>query len=184
MLKTFPGMTVEVTSLAKGKSQTLFDGIFAAGGITLSQVTIMTGLEPYLIQNWVKRGFVTAPVNRTYSREQLARIAIINMLREVLQLDRICGLVKIISGTPNDPSDDLISNEELYHRYVDMLADLDAELPDQRTVAAAAERAAADFEEKTPGARKKLVTILSVMLFAHTASRYQGTAVELLAKLE
>ena len=140
----------------------------------------MTGLEPYLIQNWVKRGFVTAPVNRTYSREQLARIAIINMLREVLQLDRICGLVKIISGTPNDPSDDLISNEELYHRYVDMLA----ELPDQRTVAAAAERAAADFEEKTPGARKKLVTILSVMLFAHTASRFQSTAVELLAKLE
>ncbi len=183
MLKTFPGTTVEVTTLMKGGSKTLFDGIFAAGGITLSQVSIMTGLEPYLIQNWVKRGFVTSPVGRTYSREQFARIALINMLREVLQLDRICSLVEIIGGKPNDPSDDLISNDELYHRYVDMLAEIGTESLDKRAVLGVAERATADFEEKMPGERKKLIKILAVMLFAHTASRFRSTAEELLAEL-
>ena len=84
MTTTLPGTTIEVSEMRKGISRQLFDGIFAAGGITLSQVCTMTGLEPYLIQNWVKRGFVSSPVKRLYSREQFARIVIINMLREAL----------------------------------------------------------------------------------------------------
>jgi len=51
MITTYPGTTIEVLSLQKGSSRTLFNGIFATGGITLSQVSNMTGLEPYLIQN-------------------------------------------------------------------------------------------------------------------------------------
>ena len=90
MTKTYPGMTVEISSLTTGCSISLFDGIFATGGITLSQVSIMTGLETYLIQNWVKRGFVSSPQRRLYSREQLARIVIINMLR-----DRGVGIIYI-----------------------------------------------------------------------------------------
>ena len=89
MAATFPGTTIEVSKLEQGSSRSLFDGIFATGGITLSQVSIMTGLEPYLIQNWVKRGFVTHPQGRVYSREQFARIIIINMLRESLQIEKI-----------------------------------------------------------------------------------------------
>jgi len=86
MLQRFPGTTIEVTQLDRGSSKRLFDGIFAAGGITLSQVAVMTGLECHVIQNWVKRGFITSPVKRMYSKEQFARIVIINMLREELQL--------------------------------------------------------------------------------------------------
>ena len=47
-----PGTTIEVSAVTKGISRTLFGGIFAAGGITLSQVSVMTGLEPYDVQNW------------------------------------------------------------------------------------------------------------------------------------
>ena len=61
MQKKYPGTTIEVLAMQKGGSRILFDGIFAAGGITLSQVSNMTGLEPYLIQNWVKRKFVSSP---------------------------------------------------------------------------------------------------------------------------
>ena len=184
MTKTFPGMTVEVAAFQKGCSVPVFDGIFAAGGITLSQVSIMTGLEPYMIQNWVKRGFVAPPQKRTYSPQQLARITIINMLRETLPLDTICGLIHVIGGDTHAKNDDLISDDELYHRYVNMLAEDTIHLSDSRSVREAAERAAADFEEPLPGARRQLIAILQVMLYAHAASRMRGKAEELLSSLE
>ena len=82
MATTYPGTTIETLSIYKNSSKTLFEGIFAAGGITMSQISNMTGLEPYLIQNWVKRKFLSSPVKKLYSSEQFARILIINMLRD------------------------------------------------------------------------------------------------------
>lgn len=184
MTKTFPGMTVEVSSLQQGCSASLFDGLFAAGGITLSQVLIMTGLEPYMIQNWVKRGFVSPPQKRTYSQRQFARIVIINMLRETLPLDTICGLIRVIGDEGSGKKSELIRDDELYHRYVNMVADGLIRLSDPRSVLEAAERAAADFEEPLPGARRQLTRILQVMLYAHAASRLRGSAEELLGTLQ
>ncbi len=181
MSRTFPGMAVECSAPKKGSSRVLFDGIFATGGITLSQVCIMTGLEPYLVQNWVKRGFLTAPVGRVYSREQFARVVIINMLKQALQIDRICGLIYIIAGEPNDRSDDLVSDEELYHRYVDMLAYCDVDIRDEESVMAAAMRATEGFSEPCPGARRKLCKILSVMFYAHASSRFADLSGQILS---
>ena len=53
----FPGTVIETSKLSEDASRTLFNGIFAGGGIALSQVASMTGLEPHVIQNWIKRGF-------------------------------------------------------------------------------------------------------------------------------
>ncbi len=184
MTRTFPGTTIEVISLEKDSSRRLFDGIFVTGGITLSQVSVMTGLEPYLIQNWVKRGFVAPPVRRLYSREHLARIIIINMLREALQIDRICGLMHIIGGAPEDPNDDLIRDDELYHKYVDTLACHDINFSDAKSVLRAAEDAAADFEERAPNARRQLTRILQVMLYAHASTQFRDCADELLTSLQ
>ena len=183
MATIFPGTKIEVTVLQKGASKQLFDGVFAAGGITLSQISVMTGLEPHVIQNWVKRGFLTSPVKRLYSREQFARIIIINMLREALQIDKICGLLHVIEGEVNDPDDDLISNEELYHRYVNMLADNNINTADERSVLMAAERETEDFSGATPNARRQLIYILQVMIYAHAASTYRRSAEEMLASL-
>ncbi len=183
MSTTFPGTTVECSKLEIGCSRVLFDGIFATGGITLSQVCIMTGLEPYLVQNWVKRGFVTSPVGRVYSRDQFARVVIINMLRQVLQLDRICGLIHVIAGVPEDKSDDLINDEELYHRYVDMVARDDVNVSDEESVRQAAMRATEDFCEPAAGAKKQLAKILSVMLYAHGASQLATMSDRILSTL-
>ena len=184
MSTTFPGTTIETLSLEKGSSKLLFDGIFATGGITLSQVSVMTGLEPYLIQNWVKRGFVSSPQKRLYSKEQFARIVIINMLREALQIDRICGLIHVIGGVLDDTSDDLISDDELYHRYVDMLADPSINTADERSILLAAEQASANFEERVPNSQKQLIRILQVMLYAHAASSLRKSAEEILSTLQ
>ena len=182
MAKTYPGMTVEVTQLSQGDSRALFDGVFATGGITLSQVCLMTGLEPYVIQNWVKRGFVTPPQKRVYSREQLARIVIINMLKEELQIERICKLIRLLGGKTADPRDDLISDPELYHRYVDLLAG-GVNLSDPSAVEEAARQATADFTESFPGAREQLVRILRVMIYAHAAAELRNNAEEVLSSL-
>ncbi len=184
MQETYPGTTIEVGELTRGGSVALFEGVFAAGGLTLSQVSVMTGLEPYMIQNWVKRGFVSSPVKRMYSRDQFARIIIINMLRDSLQIEKICSLIKIIGGDPNDRSDDLISDGELYHRYVDMLSDGGVNVTDPRSVQQAAERAADGFEERLPNAKKQLVRILQIMLFAHAASRLKERSSEMLSTFQ
>ena len=184
MQRTYPGTTIEVARLEKGCSASRFDGVFAAGGLTLSQVSVMTGLEPYMIQNWVKRGFVSSPVKRMYSRDQFARIIIINMLRDSLQIEKICSLIQIIGGDPNDRSDDLIGDCELYHRYVDMLADGEVNVSDPDSVRRSAERAAEGFEERMPNAKKQLIRILQIMLFAHAASRLKERSCEMLSTLQ
>lgn len=184
MPRTFPGTTIEVTHLKKDASRLLFDGIFATGGITLSQVCIMTDLEPYMIQNWIKRGFVSSPKKRVYSREQFARILIINMLRESLQIEKICGLIQVIDGNPHDPDDDFIGSCELYHKYVDLLADERLNLFDRASVTKVTEDAAADFPEAVAGSRKKLSCILSAMLYAHSAARLKTLAEESLSHLQ
>lgn len=183
MSKTYPGTTIEAHSLEKGSSRSLFDGIFATGGITLSQLSIMTGLEPYVIQNWVKRGFVSAPKNRVYTREQFSRIIIINMLRDIIQLEHICELIRIIGGDPNDKSDDLISDDKLYHLYVDMIVQNNINAANDSEVHNAAQNAALEIHFANSASHKKLTRILEVMLYAHRASRLACSARDALASL-
>ena len=179
MAATFPGTTIEALSMEKGSSRVLFDGIFATGGITLSQVSIMTGLEPYLIQNWIKRGFVAPPVKRVYGKQHFARVVIINMLREALQIERICTLIQAMSF-----DGELIGDDELYHTYVDMLAENEINMMDEMSVTGAVERVANSFADLDPGAKKRLARILQVMLYAHAASRLCDSAEEILSTLQ
>ena len=184
MVKTFPGTNREVSAIEKGSSRHLFDGIFATGGITLSQVSLMTGLEPYIIQNWVKRGFVESPKKRVYSRGQFARIVIINMLREALRLEDICSLIRVIEGDSIDKEDDIVLDDELYHSYVDMLAEGQIDISDEKAARASADAAAEKIEERIHGTRKTISTILQIMLSAHAASMLRTHAELMLGSIK
>ena len=184
MSTRLPGTTIEVSEIKASCSKIMFDGIFAAGGITLSQVSVMTDLEPHVIQNWVKRGFVSSPRNRQYSKNQFARIVIINMLRESLQLDSICSLLSHINGDLKDESDDLIDDCELYHKYVDMLSDIDKGTLDKTAVRGAAENICRDYNEPRAGAGERLCRVLQVMAFAHLSQRCKRNAEEILSALD
>lgn len=184
MATTYPGTTIETLAIYKNSSKILFEGIFAAGGITMSQISNMTGLEPYLIQNWVKRRFLSSPVRKLYSSEQFARILIINMLRDSLQIEAICNLIDVIGGELEDKNDDLIGDEELYHRYVNMIAEWDFGLYNKEDILKRAQLATEDFEEKNVGDRQKLMKILQVMLYAHASSRLRDTAREIFSTLQ
>ena len=184
MAYSLPGTTIEVSRIKKGCSRIMFEGIFAAGGITLSQVSVMTGLEPYLIQNWVKRGFVSSPINRQYSKSQFARIVNINMLRESLPIDSICSLLSYINGDLKDQSDDLIDDSELYHIYVDMLSEIDWVTVEEKAIKNAAEDAVKNYDESVSGSRQRIIKVLQIMAFAHYASICRSTAEKMLTRLE
>jgi DNA-binding transcriptional MerR regulator len=183
MSKVLPGTAIEVGALTKGCSKQLFDNIFMTGGITLSQVCVMTGLEPYLVQNWVRRKFLSPPKGRLYSQSQFSRIAIINMLRESLQIEQICELISVTSVTLYDDSDDIIKDDLLYHKYVDMLCDGGLNLS-RTAVEAAADRAAAEFDDGLPVSKKQISQILQVMAHAHFASVLRRWAQEIFVSVK
>ncbi|MCQ2421266.1 MAG: DUF1836 domain-containing protein, partial [Clostridia bacterium] len=59
-----PGTVLEGSREDAVHVEGLFQPMFLAGGMVLSQVSSLTGLEPYIIQNWVKRGFLARPQNK------------------------------------------------------------------------------------------------------------------------
>ena len=99
-----------------------FSSMFLGGGIVLSQVAGITGLEPYTIQNWVKRGFLPPPDHKRYNLSQLCRIININLLKRTLLMEQICGLLGYINGSLFDTSDDIIDDSQLYFLFVKLAA--------------------------------------------------------------
>lgn len=94
----------------------------AAGGLSLSQVCAVTGLEGSTIQNWVKRGWVPHPTRgKKYEEVQIARILIVNALKECIKLEHIAILMSYIKGSAEEGSDDVIKESQLYNHLCDAL---------------------------------------------------------------
>jgi hypothetical protein len=141
----------------------------------------MTGLEPYVVQNWVKRGFVSSPQKRVYSRGQFARIVIINMLKEALQLEQICELVRNIGH-----SDGGVADDELYHTYVDMVADGSIDLDKNEAIFDVSKKAASELltRMETDCEVSKLTDILRIMIYAYAAAQLRRSAELIISNLE
>ena len=184
MQKTLPGTTIAVERIRPEEAETQLASLFLAGGLVLSQVSSLTGLEPYVIQNWVRRGFVAPPERKRYTRRQFSRIVIINMLKDSMQLEKICALLSYVNGDLDDESDDLIDDSQLY-RYIVRLAALTEEHPPTGPDEAArwCQTAVSDFSEPVPGARDRVVRCLHVILTAYLATRLKREAEALLAEL-
>ena len=115
---TLPGTVLSVDADRPQAAEEVFSSLFLAGGLVLSQVTQVTGLEPYIIQNWVRRGFLAPPKQRKYTRRQLSRILMINALKSTLSIEQICKLLSYINGALDDEGDDTIDDTELYGAFV------------------------------------------------------------------
>ena len=177
-----PGTTLTGQRDSADTIETMFQPLFLAGGLTLSQVASVTGLEPYTIQNWVKRGFLPAPQHRRYSMTQLCRILNINMLKSVLSLDAVCELLGYINGRLDEVSDDIIDDAVLYFLFV-RLAVRARQLDDPESWKSAMEDALKDYQEPVPGARARVEKALQIMLIAWMASRMRQTAERMLQEL-
>lgn len=180
---TIPGTTLTGLRSNADRTDGLFQSMFLAGGLTLSQVSNITGLEPYTIQNWVKRGFLTKPVGKKYTLRQLCRIININMLKDALRMEEICGLLTYINGQMDDESDDLIDDSQLYFLFV-RLAAQHLRMNNSQGRDACIREALADYAEPVPGARERVEKVLKVMLTAWAASLLRQRAMAMAAELK
>ena len=179
---TLPGTTIPANREDAGKTQQQFDALFLAGGLTLSQVSSLTGLEPYAVQNWVKRGFLSAPKAKRYDREQVCRLILINMLKGTLALEQICQMISYVNGDLTDESDDLIDDAVLYFMFVQLAARA-RHIGGTQQWDEAVESVLADYKEPVPGASERVRKVLRTMLTAWAANRLRLEAEEMLKNL-
>ncbi len=179
---TVPGTTLELPHRQADQVEQMFSSMFLAGGIMLSQVASITGLEAYTIQNWVKRGFLPPPQAKRYNMEQVCRILNINLLRGALPLEEICGLMSYINGNLADESDDTIDDKVLYFKFVSLAARA-RHIGGDTEWSEAMEQVMADYEEPVPGAKDRIIRVLRIMLTAWIAGRLRQSAETMIRQL-
>lgn len=158
-----------------------FAAMFLAGGLTLGQVSEISGLEPYAVQNWVKRGFLSSPERKRYSQQQLCRILCINMLKSALPMEKVCSLLGYINGQLDDTSDDLIDDAQLYFLFVNLAARVRELDQDRNTLL---DQFLESYQEPVPGARERVRQVLQIMLTAWLAARMRQEAERMLQQLD
>ena len=179
---TIPGTTLEGQRENADRTDGLFQSMFLAGGLTLSQVSSITGLESYTIQNWVKRGFLAGPQNKRYNMEQVCRLLIINMLKGALPLEQICRLISYINGSLTDESDDIIDDAVLYFKFVSLAARA-RHIGGSKEWGEALNEVMEGYTEPFPGAREKVMHVLRIMLTAWIAARLKDQTDAMIADL-
>lgn len=145
---------------------------FITDGIMLSQIREICGIDGSTLQNWTKRGWVANAHNKRYDKNQLARILIINMMRESMQLDRIARLLTYVNGVAGDTSDDIIPESELYDylcRVIDQLVS-DETTPDADSVSELISIVLESYEERAVGARKRLERACGIIIMTYYAA--------------
>ena len=167
---TIPGTVLRAPREEAAHIEEQLTAMFLPGGMVLSQVATVTGLEPYTVQNWVKRGFLSPPVAKRYNMEQVCRIIIINMLKGALPLEQICSLISYTNGSLTDESDDTIDDAALYFKFVSLAARA-RHIGGSKEWGEAIDEVMSDYEEPIPGVKMRIVKVLRIMLTAWIASR-------------
>lgn len=177
-----PGTTLSIRSEDAIMIEQQFSAMFLGGGMVLSQVCAVSGLEAYTVQNWVKRGFLPAPEHKRYNMNQLCRITTINMLKSALPMEKITSLISYLNGELDDASDDLIDDAKLYFLFV-RLAARAADGNSQEQWQKIIDSELRSYAEPIPGARQRVEKVLRIMLCAWSAAKLQRQAEDLLAAL-
>ena len=179
---TIPGTVLKGPREDVESSIRQIEGMFLAGGMVRSQVASATGLEAHAVQNWVKRGFLSNPVAKRYSLRQFSRIAIINMLKSVMSMEKICGLLQYINGELDDESDDLIDDTLLYFMFL-RLASQARHIGGNRSWDEVIGEILAGYREPVPGAKERVAKVLTIMLTAWASAQLRLAAEQMLQEL-
>jgi DNA-binding transcriptional MerR regulator len=179
---SIPGTTLTGERENADRTDELFQSLFLAGGLTLSQVASITGLEPYTIQNWVKRGFLPPPQNKRYDMEQVCRLININILKGNMPLEQIIHLMSYLNGSLVDESDDLVDDTMLFFLFVKLAARA-RYIGGSKAWDDALVEITEDYREPIPGARDKLIRVLKIMLTVWCANMLKQQAEVMIAQL-
>jgi len=139
----------------------------ATGGLSLSQVCTVTGLEGSTIQNWVKRGWVENPVGKKYEEVHLARILIINALKECIKLEHITMLMSYVNGKAEDGSEAIIKESTLYNYLCEAMKQSGQNDDNSKGgVESVVDNVIKDYKDPNPDARIRIRKALTLMMFA------------------
>jgi len=139
----------------------------ATGGLSLSQVCSVTGLEGSTIQNWVKRGWVKHPVGKKYEEVHIARILIINALKECIKLEHISLLMSYVNGKSQDGSEAIIKESTLYSYLYEALKQSGQASDHSRGgVEAVIENVIKEYKDPNPNSKIRIRKALTLMMFA------------------
>ena len=177
-----PGTALKIRREEAEHIEDIFSALFLAGGIAMAQVSVITGLEAYTVQNWVKRGLLSPPQGKKYTLRQLCRIININMLKGVLPMERVCRMLHYVNGRLDDESDDAIDDSQLYCMFVKLAAKI-RELTNEQEREAMTRKVMADYREPYPGAKHRVEQVLRIMLTAWVAGRMRQEAENMLDNL-
>ncbi len=171
--RLIPGTKMNKADMGNVTGLAFLDKIFyVQQGIMLAQIRDIAGIDGSTLQNWVKRGWTGNAVNKKYSKNQLSRILLINMMRQSMQLEKIDFLLHYINGDIDSQDDDIIPESQLYD-YVCKVIE----------TAAAAERPydadelrqcirdiTKDYPQVFPGSKERLHEVLEIIVTAYSAS--------------
>ena len=180
--KLIPGTKIPYDS-ETGSFEYFVPLIRVTDGLTLSQVCTVTGLEPSTIQNWVKREFLPRPVNKKYYERHLARILLINSMRDGMKIDRVGELFKLINGNTEDESDDIISEVRLFDIFCSIVSKLSSDVYDDSIVRKTVRSQTHNGDVIDLDALLRLRQALTVMVYAYTAGCYKKKCEEEFSKL-
>ncbi|MBQ8475296.1 MAG: DUF1836 domain-containing protein [Clostridia bacterium] len=169
-----PGTTLDLEKSGGATGAEFLDKIFyISDGIMLSYIREISGIDGTTLQNWVKRGWVLNPVNKLYSKEQVARILIINMVRETMQLSKITYLLNYINGEVSDKSDDIISESKLYDYICRTVKEAKNNFGELETIIS---EVTSDYRDRFEGAGERLRNAIKIILLAYNASVFKASA--------
>ena len=184
-MKQIPGTILDRAKMGGATGGEFLDKIFyITDGVMLAQIREIAGIDGSTLQNWLKRGWVVNPKNKMYTKDQLARILIIGMMRDTMQLCDISFLLTYVNGDPGNLEDDIIPESQLYDylcRVLDRLTGA-GEISRDSLVGLIGE-VTADYEEKFGGARRRLTRALEIILMSYYANLVKRRADELVAEL-
>ena len=170
--RTIPGTILERSKMDGADGMEFLDKVFfITNGIMLTQIREITGIDGTTLQNWLKRGWVASPEHKLYSKEHLARILLINIMRDTLQLSQISGVLRYINVEVDTTEDDIITESALYDyvcRVIAILADENS--AGLNAMEEAIRVVTAEYTERFTGARARLETGLNIIVSAYYGS--------------
>ena len=165
-----PGTVIPQAGVSVPMFSLLKPMIDAADGLTLAQVSSITGLEYSTIQNWVKRGFVAKTVNKKYYGRHLARILIISILRDSMRIEDVGELLRLVNGDATDERDDLLPEQELYDVMCEVIFKTGGASDESAVRSVVDEVIDGHLALADPNKKKTLRRALFVMIYAYRAS--------------
>ena len=170
--RMIPGTQMDKEAMGNVTGLAFLDKIFyIQQGIMLAQIRDISGIDGSPQQNWVKRGWTGNAINKKYSKDQLSRILLINMMRQALQLEKIDYLLHYINGDIESKDDDIIPESKLYDYVCKIVDAVSAEtVYDTETLRHYIAELTVDHPEIFPGARQRLNRVLEIIVTAYHAS--------------